>query len=73
MTSMTVHHISLLSVIMVASPIFVLAHSSMSFSQVLAGLPLPLFPAVIHDGLFQAVVSDDMTKMFNLPFPHLFH
>ena len=44
---MTVHHRSLLSAILVASPMFVPAHSSMSFSQVLAGLPLPLFPAVI--------------------------
>ena len=42
MTSMTVHHRSLLSAILVASPMFVPAHSSMSFSQVLAGLPLPL-------------------------------
>ena len=36
-----------LSAILVASPMFALAHSSMSLSQVLAGLPLPLFPAVI--------------------------
>ena len=41
-TSITVHHRSLLSAILVASPMFVPAHSSMSFSQVLAGLPLPL-------------------------------
>ena len=27
----------------------------------------------LDDGLFQAVVSDDVTKMFHLPFPHLFH
>ena len=27
----------------------------------------------LDDGLFQAVVSDDVTKMFHLPFTHLFH
>ncbi len=49
--------------------------SSTSLSQVLAGLPLPLFPAVITWMMVFSrllIVSDDVTKMFHLHFPHLF-
>ena len=71
-TSITVHHRSLLSAILVASPMFALAHSAMPLSQFIAGLPLPLCSDPLDDGLFQAVVYDDVT-MFHLPFPHLFY